>query len=61
MPKYKVNISFDEQIITADSEDEAQDIAVEKADFGWADIEVDEITKEEKWLFLVKLKMIGKY
>lgn len=47
MPKYKVNISFDEQIITADSEDEAQDIAVEKADFGWADIEVDEI-KEEK-------------
>ena len=48
MPKYKVNISFDEQIITADSEDEAQDIAVEKADFGWADIEVDEITKEEK-------------
>ena len=61
MPKYKVNISFDEQIITADSEDETQDIAVEKADFGWADIEVDEITKEEKWLFLVKLKVIGKY
>ena len=46
MPKYKVNISFDEQIITADSEDEAQDIAVEKCDFGWADIEVEEV--EEK-------------
>tara|TARA_R110000803_G_scaffold59637_1_gene118445 strand:- start:8680 stop:8838 length:159 start_codon:yes stop_codon:yes gene_type:complete len=45
MPKYKVNISFDEQTITADSEDEAQEIAVENADFGWANIEVDEITK----------------
>ena len=47
MPKYKVNINFDEQTITADSEDEAQEIAVEKADFGWADIEVNEITEEE--------------
>ena len=47
MPKYKVYISFDEQTITADSEDEAQDIAIEKADFGWADIDVNEITEEK--------------
>ena len=47
MPKYKVYISFDEQTITADNEDEAQDIAIEKADFGWADIEVNEITEEK--------------
>ena len=47
MPKYKVHISFDEQTITADNEDEAQDIAIEKADFGWADIEVNEIKEEE--------------
>ena len=47
MPKYKVYISFDEQTITADNEDEAQDIAIEKADFGWADIDVNEITEEK--------------
>lgn len=47
MPKYKVYISFDEQTITADNEDEAQDIAIENADFGWADIEINEITEEK--------------
>ena len=46
MPKYKVYINFDPQVITAENEDEAQDIAVEQADFGYADIDVQEI--EEK-------------
>jgi len=46
MPKYKVYISFDPQVITAENEDEAQEIAVDGADFGWADIDVHEI--EEK-------------
>ena len=46
MPKYKVYISFDPQIISAENEDEAQEIAIESADFGWADIDVHEI--EEK-------------
>ena len=46
MPKYKVYISFDPQIISAENEDEAQEIAVENADFGLADIDVHEI--EEK-------------
>ena len=46
MPKYKVKISFGEQIIEADSEDEARTQAVELSDFGWADIEVEEV--EEK-------------
>lgn len=43
MPKYKVYISFEPQVITAESEDEAQEIAVDGADFGWADIDVNEI------------------
>jgi hypothetical protein len=46
MPKYKVKISFGEQIIDADSEDEAREQGVEASDFGWADIEVEEV--EEK-------------
>ena len=46
MPKYKVYIDFEPQVITAENEDEAQDIAIEKADFGYADIDVQEI--EEK-------------
>ena len=46
MPKYKVYINFDPQVITAENEDDARDIAVEQADFGYADIDLQEI--EEK-------------
>ena len=46
MPRYVVKISFGEQIIDADNEDEARIQAVEVSDFGWADIEVEEV--EEK-------------
>ena len=46
MPKYKVYIRFLPQIITAENEDEAQEIAVESADFGWADIDVHEVKEK---------------
>ena len=40
--KYRVKISFDEMIIEAEDEGDAQSQAVELADFGNADIDVEE-------------------
>ena len=47
MKKYRVKITFDEMIIEAEDEEDAQAQAVDLADFGNADIDVEE-DKENK-------------
>ena len=45
MKKYRVNISFNEMIIEAEDEEDAQSQAVDLADFGNADINVENFNK----------------
>jgi len=43
MPKYKIDISFDTITINADNEEDAKLEAIEAIDFGFANIDVEEI------------------
>ncbi len=45
MKKYSVQISYDEIIVNADDENNAESQAISLIDFGNADIEVEELTK----------------